>query len=240
MKSYLPFIIILLILFGSLAVQAQTTKEQRLERRETRRAKKDSLQSLPIHSYFTLDLLKPIPTQVPRINMGYIHSLNERWSVGSSIGYGNDSFIYSYKDDYSLFEIRPQVLYNLGKGKRFQHFLSLEAFYITHKETLFNSDLTPVNDLNGAIETIAFDSADFTRLKYGFTINYGEYMNLSKRLGLRTLVGGGIRFKDNVYSNLRNPRAVESDRFLIGSLYQKEGFRIGFELNLSFELMYKL
>lgn len=226
--------------FGPQELVAQTRKEKRIEKRDTRRARKDSLQSLPISSYFTLDLFTLIPTDTPRFNIGYIQKLNNKWSLGSSVGLSSVAPRYTYKEDYSLWEIRPQILYYLGKGNRFQHFLSIEMFFINHKETLLNQDLIPVNDQGGIIEAITFDRATYKRTKYGATFNYGEYLNLSKKLGLRTTIGAGVRFKDNVYSNLVNPRATNFDSFWITNLYTREGFKVGFELNFSMQLIYKL
>lgn len=240
MKSYLKILFLFLIIFGSQTLEAQTKKDQRIEKREIRKARKDSLKSLPIASYFTIDLLKLLPTDVPRLNIGYIYNLNNKWFVGSTIGYGTDDVIFTNKEEYSLFEIRPQLLYNLGQGKSFHHFLSVEMFYINHKEVLRDRTLTPVNNQNGAIDAIAFDLANFKRTKYGFTLNYGEYTNFSNRLALRTIIGGGIRFKDNVYTGLVNARATESEEWLFRDLYNREGFNVGFEFNFSLQLIYKL
>lgn len=240
MKSILLLIFLVSFIGITQTTETPTKKEQRQEKKEIRKARKDSLQGLPIGSYFTFDLLNLIPTNTPRFNIGYVHNVNKKWSIGSSIGFGTDHFFYTYKEDYALWEIRPQLIYNLEKRRRFKHFLSLELFYINHKETLQNRNLLPVNDQNGAIDAIGFDRADFKRIKYGVTLNYGEFINFSKHLGLRTTIGGGVRFKDNVYSNLINPRATQFDNFLFSDLYNREGFKIGFELNLSLQLIYKL
>ncbi len=240
MKSILLLIFLISFIGITQTTETPTKKEQRQEKKEIRRAKKDSLQSLPIGSYFTFDLLKLLPAEAPRITLGYVHSINNKWSAGTTLGIGTSDFIFSYKENYTSWELRPQVVYNLGNRRRFHHFLSAEVFYITHKETLFNNEFIPVNTQNGAIEAIAYDRADFERLKYGITLNYGEIINFSKTLALRTIIGGGIRFKDNIYSNLLNPRATESDTFLFNNLYAKEGFLIGFEFNVSLQLIYKL
>lgn len=240
-KSISLLVLILLTPFF-LELQAQTAKELRIELREARRARKDSLQSLPINDYISLNLNSLLPTDTPRINIGYIKSLNEKFAVGASLGIGTDALTYSYKEDYFLWEVRPELIYNLGKRGRFHHFIGLETFYISNEETLRNDEFRPVNTQGGAIETVRFDRADYQRIKYGILLNYGEYINFSKKLALRTTIGAGVRFKDNSFSNLRNPVLNQNDidGFGINGSRDSEGFRTGFEFNLSFQFIYKL
>ncbi len=239
-KSIGLLTLIVLFTFSS-NLKAQTAKEMRLENREIRKARKDSLQSLPVNDYISFNFFSLIPTATPRINVGYVKSLNEKFSVGASVGIGTDALTYSYKENYFLWEVRPEFIYNLGKRGRFQHFIGLETFYITHKETLRNDNFEPVNDQGGTIELIRYDRADFERTKYGAVINYGEYINFSSRLALRTTVGAGIRFKDNSYTNVVNPSLdqFDTDGFIFNSPYRKEGFRVGLEFNLDVQLIYK-
>ncbi|RMB56962.1 DUF3575 domain-containing protein [Dokdonia sinensis] len=239
-KKSIILLVLILLTPIFMELQAQTPKELRIELREARRARKDSLQSLPVNDYISLNLVSLLPTDTPRINIGYVKSLNEKFAVGASVGIGTNALTYPYKEDYFLWEIRPEFIYNLGKRGRFQHFLGLETFYISNRETLRNSRFEPVNDQGGTIELIRYDRADFERTKYGAVINYGEYINFSSRLALRTTIGAGIRFKDNSFTNVVNPRIdqFDTDGFIISG-YDREGSRLGFELNLDFQLIYK-
>ena len=128
-----------------------------------------------------------LPSDFPRINIGYIHEINDRIALGGDIGIGFEGHID--KENYSLWEVRPQLIYTIKKRKRFQHFLLLETFYIYNEETRFDVEFEPIDNQGGTIEQINYERADFTRVKYGFTLNYGEYINLLNRLGLRTNLG---------------------------------------------------
>jgi len=228
-------------------LQAQDTREERKEQREQKRldkwARKDSLQSLPINSYLSLDLVSAaLPNPLGRLNVGYITPLNERWSIGGSAGIGiNATAWIRNKEDYFLWEVRPEILYNLGKGRRFQHYLGLELFYISHQETLVDGNFNPVNTLNGTVNSISFDRADYKRKKAGFLLNFGEYINFSDRWAIRTTVGLGARRKDNSYANLVNARIDnDNDEFFFNlDGTQREGNRWGLEVNLDFRLIYK-
>ncbi len=229
-------------------LQAQITKELRQERKEARieerrikNIKRDSLQSLPIDSYIFWDFSVIFPNENPRLNVGYIHKINEKWSVGTSAGIGLEFANLRNVDDYKLWEVRPQVVFNLGKGRRFQHFLSAEAFFIRNSETRFNGSFRPINDNNGEFQAINYTRADYGRIKQGLTINYGEYINISSSLALRTTVGFGFRYKDVSFSNIQGASIdFNSDDFFLFDDAPREGLRSGIELNFSFQLLYKL
>lgn len=246
MRLTFTFLCALFLLTSNL--QAQDTREERKALREQKRldkwARKDSLQSLPINSYLSLDLVSAIlPNPFGRLSIGYIQPINSRWSIGGSAGVGiNATAWIERKEDYFLWEIRPEVIYNLKKGKRFQHYIGLELFYISHKETLINEDFEPVNTLNGTVNLISFERADYRRNKAGFLVNFGEYINFSDRWAFRTTVGIGTRRKDNSYSNLINARIQNDNDELFFNLdgSQKEGTRWGVELNLDLRLIYKI
>ena len=246
MRLTLTFVCALFLIATSL--HAQDTREERKTIREQKRldkwTRKDSIQSLPIQSYLSLDVISAvIPNPLGRLNIGYITPLNERWSIGGSAGVGiNATAWITSKEDYFLWEVRPEVIYNLGKGKRFQHYLGVELFYISNKETLIDEDFEPVNTLNGTVNLISFERADYRRNKAGFLLNFGEYINFSDRWAFRTTVGIGARRKDISYANLINARIEnDNDEFffnLDGS--HKEGTRWGVELNLDLRLIYKI
>lgn len=235
-----------------LSITTITAQDYRSERRtnrevarEQKRLKKDSIQNLRITTYLSLDLISTIlPNPLGRLNVGYITPLNEKWSLGGSAGLGINATAWARDtEEYFLWELRPELIYNLGKGSRFQHYVGLELFYIYHTETLSNRDFEPVNTLNGLVNNIDYDSATFERHKAGALINFGEYINLSNRLAFRTTVGVGIRSKDNSYSDLVNPRIDEfEDENHFGGLdpYRFEGTRLGVEFNLDFRLIYKI
>jgi len=241
------FLVLLFCILSLQSIRSQETKDEREKRLSDERVakllRKDSIQDLPIHTYFSLDLINSIvPKSLGRLNIGYITPISEKWSVGGSAGIGFDAISYAGdNEDYFLWEVSPEILYNFGEGKRFRHYLSLELFYINHTETLEDDDFSPVNTLNGTVERIAFESARYERQKYGFVFNFGEHIDFTNRIAFRTSLGAGLRIKDNSFSNLVNAVVTDSERsfFSFGDgLF--EGSRLGFELNIDFRLIYKL
>ena len=115
-------LVIILCCFQNL--QAQTTREEkkaiRVEKRIKKIERRDSISRVPVKSYVSLSLVSPI-TPFPRINVGYTRSLNSHWSVGGSVGVGFQGLPYTNEDsnNYSLYEIRPEVLYFIGKGEKY-------------------------------------------------------------------------------------------------------------------------
>lgn len=241
-------LVIILCCFQSL--QAQTTREEkkaiRVEKRIKKIERRDSISRVPVKSYVSLSLVSPI-TPFPRINVGYTRSLNTHWSVGGSVGVGFQGLPYTNEGTscYSLYEVRPEVLYFIGKGEKYTNYIGLELFYINSKETLLFDTFNPVNDANGTVELVAFDRADYQRVKNGFLVNFGEYTRLSNKLMLRVNFGLGMRFKDNRYSDIQNASFVRFD-FEDGFFFddtnprRDEGFSTGFEFNMDFRLIYKL
>lgn len=199
------------------------------------------------NSYFTFDPINTfIDVPLPRINVGYFTpvSKSDRWRIGTSIGVGSKNVsIYEVEDDYNLWEIRPQLIYHLKRGTRIKAFFSLELFYIHHTETRRNSNFRPegdfpVIDVGPGLSThVAFDQADYRRTKYGFTINYGDYIRFSDRIGLRSSAGIGMRIKNNEYTNVVNPRSDDFDSF-VRPYYLNEGVSVGAEVHISFRLYF--
>lgn len=242
--------LLILFLFTTHFALSQTTREERKVIRVEKRIKKierrDSISRIPVKSYVSLSLVSPL-TPFPRINVGYTRSLNTHWSVGGSVGVGFQGLPYTNEDtsNYSLYEIRPEVLYFIGKGEKYTNYIGLELFYINSKETLLFDTFNPVNDANGTVELVAFDRADYQRVKNGFLVNFGEYTRLSNKLMLRVNFGLGMRFKDNRYSDIQNASFVRFD-FEDGFFFddtnprRDEGFSTGVEFNMDFRLIYKL
>lgn len=244
----ITFIFLFALIFISPTLSSQSLREERKALRAQERLdkwnRKDSLQRLPINTYLSLDLISTVfPNPLGRLNIGYSTPIRAKWSIGGSagIGFNATSWVVN-NEDYFLWEVRPEILYNLGKGRRFQHYLGLELFYIYHTQTLRNGNFEPVNDLDGAIELIAFDRTNYKRVKTGVLVNFGEYINFSDRWAMRTTVGIGVRRKDNSFSNLVNPQIENFDDgfFFDLSASQREGVQWGPEFNFDLRLIYKI
>lgn len=124
-----------------------------------------------LDSKVTLSLGHQLP-RTPRWNVDYVYSFNEQYGLGMQIGYGNYFIMplkFEYIDtrlpfekDYSLFEIRPELYYNIVPNlKGIQFFASAEFFYIKHSDKLTNYSYYNPNG-NGFL---CYESAVYRRIK---------------------------------------------------------------------------
>lgn len=155
------------------------------------------------NSYVTLDLLTPFDPYNPRYRIGFIQSLNKTWSIGLDVGYGNEAITISNDgtgpgEDYKLYEIRSEIYHILNPTRRVNHYLSGEIFYINHSETFLDNSYQPEND--GSV--IDYESADYSRKKYGIHIKYGVMLPFGENVGMNFYVGAGVRVRQNKFSNV--------------------------------------
>jgi|GEM_PF-5461205 len=93
-------------------------------------------------SFITTNLLSPLNPFHPRLRFGYIHSLDLKWKIGLDLGYGRGIHIHpsdGNEEDYQLWEVRPQLYYELKSKSRSVRYISFELFYIHNTETLRDS-----------------------------------------------------------------------------------------------------
>lgn len=122
----------------------------------------DTLQQERV-SLVTVDLFTPVLSFAPRWTAGYIRSINERWLGGIEVGYGTYTTAVKFTDHsdfytsgYRLFEVRPSLYYNLRPHKKLKHLLSLELFYINHKDNFTTDSYYSRSELR----KYRYDSAD--------------------------------------------------------------------------------
>ncbi|WP_156102260.1 hypothetical protein [Muricauda sp. MAR_2010_75] len=168
----------------------------------------------PINS-ITFDLLSPFyprrllssgpnSSHLTRWRLGYRHQLNQRWAIGADFGYGNESLaVFMERKDYRLYEFRPELLYLVLQKSKTRVYFSFQPFYILHTETLLNNSV-----LAEDIGSVSFDQADYKRIKYGFTLNYGFLFPISSIMGLNVYTGGGLKRRENQYKSFVNPTPI--------------------------------
>ncbi|MDP6921874.1 MAG: hypothetical protein QGH06_02765 [Lutibacter sp.] len=195
-------------------------------------------------SYISLNALTFLNTYNQRWRVGYIQQLKPRWKVGLDVGYGNRALCFGiYKDNvgkgYQLWEIRPELYYSLGSKGRYEQYLSLELFYIHHKEQI---SLESYQAKDGT--SIRFDTANYFRQKYGYHLKYGLFRQSKKRLTINMYTGIGLRIRNNQYSEVLNPRDNVYEAtcgWLFTENYKKvEGSALGVNVSLGLKLCYKL
>ncbi|UII24475.1 hypothetical protein LVD15_14205 [Fulvivirga maritima] len=151
--------------------------------------------------YLAFELLSPIHFQTPRFKLEYNRSLARRWDASLTLGYGNAHLAPSYvkdEDNYRLFEIRHAWKFQLIRKGSFRYFLSLEGFYILHKDTYHDSYIY----FNDEIGDLFFKQADFQREKLGVLAKSSFHFMLGNRLGLILYGGLGVRVRNNKFSNV--------------------------------------
>lgn len=225
MKSLHQIAILLIVFLSTSIVNAQDN---------------DSLKTQPLKekSYITFNLLSPVDQFVPSWRIGYIKSINQKWKAGIEFGYGNKKLAFAdidddNEDDYQLWEIRPELYFILDPLKKTKKYVSVELFYINHKDILHYGVYQPKN-ANGVI----YDQANYFRQKYGMHLKYGCFINTGKRFGLNVFTGLGFRIRNNNYSNVINPET--SDNRMGGEIefYRDyEGVKFGFDFSLGLKLV---
>ena len=223
-------IIILISIFSMLESKAQSEEIKNLNNNE---------------SYLTLNLLSSINTLNPRWRFGYIKNLSEKWKIGLDIGYGNRNLSFSdfgdkIGDNYQLWEVRPEIYYVINPIKKTKKYLSVELFYINHKDVFYNGHFFPING-----ESISYDKSDFERQKYGLNLKYGLIIYSKRRLGFNIYTGLGIRIRKNNFSNVINPNNVDlgpegGDMFGFDDYKNVEGLVFGGNFSLGLKLYYKI
>ena len=192
-------------------------------------------------SYLTMNVLSPLNTKSPRWRFGYIKNINDRWKIGFDVGYGNHNLtFYDLGDNYELWEVRPEFYYFLKTKRRTKKYLSVEPFYIHHKDLFFDGTYFPENG-----ESLSYDKADYKRQKYGINFKYGFLFNSKKRIGFNLYTGLGIRIRKNTFTNTVNPEIVDlgpegGDMFGFDDYRRVEGNNIGGNFVLGLKIYYGL
>jgi len=202
-------------------------------------AQDDTSSKIKKESYITLDVVSPLyfnTINVPRWRIGYIQEVSNKIMLGISLGYGTHATsILKTNKDYSLWEIRPEIFYNLGvDDENIKSYVSLELFYINHEDRFTNDDYKAEDGV-----FYAYDTADYEREKMGLIFKYGVMFYLSNHLGLNAYTGLGIRTRNNIYTKVVNPIPTDFDEPLT-PFYKQEGNHFFVELSLGLKLFYKI
>lgn len=223
-------LISLIILFGSNSFAQENNKEE-------------------FNSIITFSTFSQIVNYAPRWNLGYIRKIDKRYWLGLEVGYSNNNISLNFaeeggwiKNDYKIFEIKPEFYYDLRPQSKLKHLLSLEFQYLNHTDKFNNSWYYDLNDNN----YYKYDFADYKRIKYGINLNYNLIYNITKNLALMQKVGIGYRKRIVKYSNIVNRIEdeffEEPDAFVIpvGNGFLRDNGNIGgFNFNLDFKIIYK-
>ncbi|MDT0555092.1 hypothetical protein [Patiriisocius hiemis] len=223
-------VVFILIAFVSLSCYAQ--KENIVT---------DTLQK---ESYILLNITTPLDPIAPRYRMGYVSQVTPNWRVGLALGYGNNEINAFGNDgrieeDYTLWEVRPQVYYMFEPSNKKRPYFSGELFYINHTDNFSDTFYIPENNEN---DIIRYDNIDYKRQKYGVNFKFGFMFKLIGEFGLDTYIGTGIRVRTVSFSNVINPRIDENfdDELGFGNSYfREEGTVVGVNFTFGANLFYR-
>lgn len=145
-----------------------------------------------------------------RWRIGFIQPFNKyntRFHLGIDVGYGTfQSSIYSLfidpvdRSDRRIYEVRPQIYYEIFPNNKRSKYISLELFYINHIEKFY--DLAYIKKNSGIVD---FKQANYEREVYGFNVIYSVKSKSKRQLQRVFYFGGGLRFKKNQFSNVIEP-----------------------------------
>jgi hypothetical protein len=221
-------LIVLLILFGS-----HSFAQEKIERE--------------FNSIITFSSFSPIVNYAPRWNLGYIRKIDKRYWLGLELGYGSKDISVNFaedggwiKNDYKIYEIKPELYFDLRPNSKLKHLLSVEFQYVNHTDKFNNSWYFDLNDKT----YYNYDFADYKRIKYGINVNYNLILNITKNLALMPKIGIGYRKRDVQYSNIVNrieDEFFEEEGFVdVNGFLRDNGDIGGFNFNLDLRIIYKL
>jgi len=207
-------------------------------------AQKDSIQNYK-ESYITVNILSHFNSFNPRWRFGYIKGINKNFKVGLDVGYGNKKVLFtdfngSIGDNYRLLEIIPEFYYMTDYTTNSRLYVSLDMFYINHKDVFFNDSYLQKDG-----GEISYSRINYKREKYGFNMKFGAIIDLTNQLKLNIYAGLGLRVRKNIYTDIVNPSTTNNDDFFFfwsanSNYYYREGTRLGLNLPLGVKLLYKL
>ncbi|MDR6514544.1 hypothetical protein [Chryseobacterium camelliae] len=176
------------------------------------------------------------PLRDYRWNVGYMHRLNERWWLGTEIAYGRKGMTpyHIEENDYTIFEVKPEVYYSLAPDSKLKHFISAEFSYLNHQSKKINEEYS---DETGSY--YHFQSADYERTRQALSINYSILLHReSSWFGFMPKVGIGIAHRNIRYRNVQGKEygvePINVFGFLNDRDREQEGFRPHFNVDIKF------
>jgi hypothetical protein len=121
-----------------------------------------------------------------------MRKINERWWIGTEVGYGTDGItpmdIGNFEGKNRIFEIKPEV-FTVYSSIKIETFCIRRSFLFKSKGKECFRNYYDENDVY-----YSFSSADYKRTKYGLNINYSILLHKeSSWFGFMPKIGFGIR-----------------------------------------------
>jgi len=143
----------------------------------------------------------------PRLRVGVEYISDKKLGYSIDFGMGNN-FLNHWRlnglvwgQDYSFFEVRPEIKYLFKNTKKSYTYAALEFFFINMRDVLESGSYQKANS---RIET-TFDRATFNKEKYGLHLKGGINYFVSNRLNIDFFGGIGFAKRNFSYANIVNP-----------------------------------
>lgn len=201
-------------------------------------------------------------SDVPRYNVGYFYSLNEKYKIGFTLGFGSNGMLLGNvgnktwteivgkpQQNFTIFEFKPEIQKHFRLNKKTTHFIGLQAQFLKHTDHFANR----VNFITAdEMYSVRAKSGDFSRTKLGLLFDYGMqiHLNKMKNFGLVPKIGVGIKSRYVKYDNLTDPIYTqrtndgETQMFFYfddsqANFYKYSGTYIGFDMSFDLSLFYR-
>ena len=189
----------------------------------------------------------------PRLRLGAEYMSGNHMGYSLEVGYGNQYLNAErlgdvvWGQEYSFFEIRPEIKWYRQKDKPFPWYLSrptqlprylaVEFFYQQMHDQLTNNDFSP----KAGPTDIAYDEASFKKVKIGATAKVGFKVIICKKVVLDFYEGLGLAYRKISYTNVVNPIPLElqgtTEQWWPES-YKNEGAYLLLQLSLGMRVGY--
>lgn len=178
----------------------------------------------------------------PRLRLGLEYKSNKKLGYSIDFGIGNN-FLNQWRlngmiwgQEYSFFEIRPEVKYLFKNSQNYYFYGAMEFFYIDMKDFLESGHYEKENS---NVET-TYESATFNKQKYGLHLKGGMNIIVSNRLNFDFYGGFGFAKRTISYTDVVNPVDGTEPIFVewIPQPYLFEGESIIFHMTLGVKIGY--
>ncbi|MBN2261907.1 MAG: hypothetical protein JW735_03280 [Prolixibacteraceae bacterium] len=176
----------------------------------------------------------------PRLRAGFEYSNQSKWHYGLDVGIGNSVLNKTrlkdmkWGNDYSFFEIRPEIKYVYRTSTSFLLYCSAELFYLQMTDHLLSGEFQ--KDKQRVFVT--YDEADFKKQKTGMHLKTGADFNLFKRFYFDVYGGIGFANRTIAYANVVNP--IENEGILFVEWGPKPHLFEGQDLILHFTAGFRI
>lgn len=197
----------------------------------------------PIYSGLTISVMPlSLIDYTPRFRVGVERLPVRKIGYGIDVGFGK-SWLNGWRlsggdwgNDYSFYEIRPELKYVVKRDDRYFLYCGTELFYLLMTDRL--EDNCYQKGYSG--NAISYDRARFQKQKYGIHLKAGVSHRLFEHFNVDIYGGAGVAERVIEYSEVVNPVEGDGDIFVewLPQNHLFEGKTVLFHLTMGFRVGY--